>query len=269
MNKACGLLVASLIFLLQACAAAPTRTVLDERMDRSLRAGQQAVAQDHWQRADMAFAQAQALARSVDDNGRWAQASLNLAWLAQRRGEDERALLQQVITQPSVPAPLRAEAQQRQAAAALRQGDLPTAAALLAAVEKAPATAQWLGLKARLALALAEPAQARQLAQAQLAAALTEARPSVESANAHRLLARLEMQAQQWPAALSHLQQAETLDLELQDSEALLQSLKLKSSVYLALSNAAQAESEQQRVLAIQQAYCARFSPPWSPARCR
>ena len=175
MNKTGCLLAASLLCLLQACAAAPARTALDERMDRSLRAGQQAVAQDNWQRADLAFAQAQALARSVDDNRRWAEASLNRAWIAQRRGADERVLLQAISQQAAVPDALKAEAQQRQAAAALRHGDLAATAALLAALETTPAAASRLGLKARLALARGDLAEARQLAQAQLEAALSEA----------------------------------------------------------------------------------------------
>lgn len=270
MNKACGLLIVSLICLLQACVAAPARTALDERMDRSLRAGQQAVAQDDWQRADLAFAQAQRLARSVDDEGRWAQASLNRAWIAQRRGEDDRALLQEVITRPAVPEPLKVEALRRQAAAALRHGDPHRAAVMLSTLEKSPAGSLWLGLKARLALAGGEPAQARLFAQAQLAAAVAEAadKPATESANAHRLLARLEIETRQWPAALAHLQQAEAIDRSLQDSEALLQSLKLKAEVHLAMQDTVQAQAEQQRALAIAQAYCARFSPPWTPARC-
>lgn len=271
MNKTCVRLTVSLICGLQACTTAPLRTALDQRIESTLRTGQQAIGRDDWQRADLAFAQAQGLARSVDDDSRWAQASLNRAWLVQRRGEDDTPLLQQVANQPAVPESLRTEARLRQAASALRRGDLNAATTMLSSLEKHPPTARWLGLNARLALALEASAQARSFAQSQLAAATTEAagKPSAEAANAHRLLARLDMQIQQWPSALAHLQQAETLDLALQDSEALLQGLALKVSVHLAQLNAVQADAEQQRLVLIQQAYCARFAQPWAPARCR
>lgn len=251
--------------LLQGCAAAGRATPLDARIDNALARGQQAVQRDDWRDADSAFAQAQQLALSVDDRRRWAQASLNRSWITQRRGQPDAALLQQITEDPAVPAALRLQASQRLVASALRQGASSEADALLAAlpaeVQNAPMTR---GLKARLAEAQGQPAQAAAIATS----LLTGSVPLAEQGNAHRLLARLALSRQQWREALGHAQAAETIDSASQDSEALLDSLKLLAQAQAGLGDAATAAALAQRQAAITQAYCARFIE-WGPSRCR
>ena len=220
---------------------------------------------DDWRDADGAFAQAQQLALSVDDRRRWASASLNRSWIAHRRGQPDAALLKEIAETPAVPAALRLQADQRRAASALRLGLTNEAGTLLAALpaeaQQAPMT---LGLKARLAEAEGQPERAATVATTLLAGGV----PPAEQANAHRLLARLAVSRQQWSEALGHARASETIDSASQDSEGLLESLKLMAKAHEGLGDASTAAALTRRQAEIAQAYCARFTAPWSPVRC-
>ena len=66
-----GFCLAALAIGLAACASQPPGSALDGRIDGALYRGTQAVARDDWRAADAAFAQAQTLALSVEDEHRW------------------------------------------------------------------------------------------------------------------------------------------------------------------------------------------------------
>lgn len=260
-----GLCIAAMAIGLAACATQPTRSVLDGRIDGALNRGGQAVARDDWREADAAFAQAQTLALSIEDERRWAQASLNRAWIAHRRGQADAALLQRVADMPGVPQALRDEAALRGIAAALRAGRTDEASSRLAHL--GPELSQRpmaVGLAARLAEAKGESARAAELATSLLA----QPAGNAEQANARRLLARQAMAAQRWPIAREHIAAAEALDAKAQDSEGLLDSLELLAGLETAAGDADAATTVRERQARVATAYCARFTAPWAPARC-
>lgn len=249
---------------LASCTTTPAAGPITARIDSALRQGQAAMAADDWQAADQQFARAQTLAVSVDDPTQEAMAALNRAHIAQRRGLPDEATLGRLAETATLPEGLRQQAALRWAAAALRRGDAVTALRRLPTLPPASAlAAQRLGLQARIAEATGDWVSAAELAHRQIA---TNGQPG-EAANARRLLARLALLETRWTDALTAAEAGYALDFAAQDSERLIEDLRLLARASEGLGQSSQATLYAARAEAIQQASCSRYRN-WRPGYC-
>ena len=251
--------------LLFGCADTPPQPVPPiARAQAALELGGDAMTRDDWQRAQSLYQQAVDLSGSVDDTQTHTVAVLNLAWVAQQRGDTAgaRSLLQTLST-ASLPADLAEQVQLRLVTLALADSDSKSAHSLLAGFHDSE-TPMLLGLRARLALLDGDHAQAEALAHH----LDRDSAPTAERANGLRILAQLDLQAGQNQRAADEAQRCADYDKTLGLSERLIDDLQLHASALSALGQAEAAASETQRAQSIQQAWCRRFSAGWGPKRC-